>query len=74
VAVEKAREEATQAKEEAAKAKEGKKVVEGDVILLTEWIKALEADLVTAKESYSEVKTLAMDYVCFPRGGEEGKG
>ena len=63
-----------QVKEEASKAKEGKREAEGDVLLLTERVRVLELNLAAAKESYAEVKTLAMDYAA-AKGitKEEGK-
>ena len=51
-ATEKAREEASQAKQEASKAEEDKKAVEDNMVLLTEHIRKLEADLAASKESY----------------------
>lgn len=62
VEVKKAQEEVARAKDKAAKAKEGKKEVEGEILLLAERIRALEADLSMAKNRYAEARSLALDY------------
>ena len=64
---------AAQAKKETAKAEEDKKAAEDNMVVLTEHIRKLEADLASAKESYAGVKALILNHAITQGAVEENE-